>query len=275
MPENTIAGMLAAIDLGVTTLEFDVVITGDSQVLLSHEPYFNPDITITPDGKYLTEREGLELNIFRMSYEQIKTYDVGLKPHPKYPLQIKLPTCKPLLNDLVTTVENYIAQNNLAKVIYNIEVKSSAAYDNNYHPAPSEYADLILESINNNDIKNKVILQSFDHRILQELNKKSADMKFAMLISATDKMPVSDHIARLGFTPAYIAAQHSIINDEFVRTVRKNNARILAWTVNEISRIIELMKMNVDGIISDYPDYFTSTEVIEAFNMLEKNKAKN
>ncbi len=40
MPENTIPAMLKAIDLGVTTLEMDVVITKDKKVILSHEPFF-------------------------------------------------------------------------------------------------------------------------------------------------------------------------------------------------------------------------------------------
>ncbi|MFM9644504.1 glycerophosphodiester phosphodiesterase family protein, partial [Streptomyces turgidiscabies] len=41
MPENTIPAMLKAIDLGVTTLETDVVITKDRKPILSHEPIFN------------------------------------------------------------------------------------------------------------------------------------------------------------------------------------------------------------------------------------------
>ena len=43
MPENTIPAMLRAIDLGVTTLEMDVVITSDNRVVLSHEPFMNAE----------------------------------------------------------------------------------------------------------------------------------------------------------------------------------------------------------------------------------------
>lgn len=57
MPENTIPAMLKAIDLGVTTLETDVVITADQQVILSHEPFFSHDITTKPDGSYVTAEE--------------------------------------------------------------------------------------------------------------------------------------------------------------------------------------------------------------------------
>ncbi len=41
MPENTIPAMKKAIDLGVTTLEMDVVISKDNKVVVSHDPYFN------------------------------------------------------------------------------------------------------------------------------------------------------------------------------------------------------------------------------------------
>src|SRR6186997_2674030 len=65
MPENTIPAMLKAIDLGVTTLEMDVVITKDSQVLVSHEAYFNYEISTLADGSYLTKSNQLNWNIYK------------------------------------------------------------------------------------------------------------------------------------------------------------------------------------------------------------------
>src|SRR6478609_7051028 len=55
MPENTIPAMLNGLSLGVTTLEMDAVITCDRQVILSHEPFFNHEITTRPDGSYISE----------------------------------------------------------------------------------------------------------------------------------------------------------------------------------------------------------------------------
>src|SRR6266700_5282236 len=81
MPENTIPAYLKAIDLGVTTLEMDAVITKDSQVVMSHEPFFNHEITTKPDGSFVTEQEEKSLNIYQMTYEEVKTYDVGMKPN--------------------------------------------------------------------------------------------------------------------------------------------------------------------------------------------------
>src|SRR5687768_6799963 len=57
MPENTIPAMTKALELGVTTLEMDVVISLDKQVVLSHDVYFHQNITTTPEGATLTKAE--------------------------------------------------------------------------------------------------------------------------------------------------------------------------------------------------------------------------
>ncbi len=71
MPENTIPAMLHAIDLGVTTLEMDVHITQDSLLVLSHDPWMNPDITTRPDGTYLSNSDE-KFVLYRMKYDSIR-----------------------------------------------------------------------------------------------------------------------------------------------------------------------------------------------------------
>src|ERR1044071_2821956 len=79
MPENTIPAMIKAIQLGVTTLEMDAVITKDKKVILSHEPFFAADISTTPDGKTFTVSEEKKFNLYQMTFSEIETWDVGLK----------------------------------------------------------------------------------------------------------------------------------------------------------------------------------------------------
>ena len=57
MPENTIPAMIKAIELGVTTLEMDASVTSDKKIILSHEPFFNHDITTKADGSSVTVSE--------------------------------------------------------------------------------------------------------------------------------------------------------------------------------------------------------------------------
>jgi glycerophosphoryl diester phosphodiesterase len=79
MPENTIPAMKKAIDVGVTTLEMDVVITKDKQVVLSHDAYINPLFSLTPDGKEFTAEGTASYMIYKMDYAEVKKFDVGSK----------------------------------------------------------------------------------------------------------------------------------------------------------------------------------------------------
>src|SRR5512132_1698158 len=84
MPENTIPAMMKALELGVTTLEMDAVVTADSQVILSHEPCCKHDMTTKSDGTTRTEEEERKYNIFKMTYAETQTFDVGLKPNLRF-----------------------------------------------------------------------------------------------------------------------------------------------------------------------------------------------
>jgi len=123
MPENTIQAMLKAIDLGVTTLEMDVVITADSQVILSHDPYFSHEITTGPTGVPISLEEEKKLVLYKMDYEATKAYDVGLKPNPKFPQQEKLKANKPLLREVFEDVEAYLTLGKRKSVLFLIQIR--------------------------------------------------------------------------------------------------------------------------------------------------------
>src|SRR5688572_21558949 len=76
-PENTIPSFLIALDSGVTTIEMDVVITKDKQVILSHEPWIESEICLKPDSSIITKAQGVKLNIYKMTYDEVKQYDCG------------------------------------------------------------------------------------------------------------------------------------------------------------------------------------------------------
>ena len=134
MPENTIPAMLTAIDLNVNTLEMDVVITADQEVVVSHEPFFNHEITTLPAGDTIKAENEWQYNIFHMTYDSVKLYDVGVKPHPRFPSQRKMKVVKPLLEDIIDAVEDYLIKTNHPEVFYNIEIKSLDSGDHVYHP---------------------------------------------------------------------------------------------------------------------------------------------
>ncbi len=256
MPENTIPAMLHALDLAVTTLELDVVITKDKQVVVSHEPFFNHDITTKPNGEAVTIAEEKGLNIFQMEYAQVKTYDVGLKPHPRFAQQKKVAAIKPLLRDLFDSVAVYMRSHNRPQPYFNIETKCLPIGDGLYHPKPDEFVELLMAVIKEKKLEERVIIQSFDFRTLQYLHQHYPQMKTAMLIEDDDKRGIEKQIEALGFQPTIYSPHYSLVNTELINYCRTKKIKVIPWTVNTKEEIEQLKKMGVDGIISDYPNLF-------------------
>ena len=254
MPENTIRAMINAINLDVTTLEMDAVITSDRKVILSHDQYFNSETTTPEDGSIITKQNQDSFSIYKMTYEKTKTFDVGLKPYPAFPKQVKVKAIKPLLSDVIDSVEAYTAAKNKKPVFYNIETKSRPSGDNKLHPAPEEYVELIMGVINQKQIRPRTIIQSFDFRTLQVMHKKYADVALAALIENTRSL--DDNIKDLGFTPTIYSPHFRLVTKELVEQCHRLNMKIIPWTVNDKEKINSLKEWGVDGIISDYPDLF-------------------
>ncbi len=257
MPENTIPAMLKAIDLGVNTLEMDIVFTSDNVAILSHEPFFNHEITTKPDGKLIDEKDEKNYNIYKMSFAEMQRYDVGLKPHPRFLQQQKMAVHKPSLANLIDSVENYISEKKVAKIYYNIETKTQPATDNIFHPAPVAFVDMLMKVIKEKKIEDRVIIQSFDMRTLQYLHKKYPAVKTALLIELTDRNSFRKQIKDLGFIPSIYSPEQGLVTPNLIASCHEKKIRIIPWTVDDKKEILRLKAMGVDGIITDYPNLFT------------------
>jgi glycerophosphoryl diester phosphodiesterase len=257
MPENTIPAILKAIDLGVTTLEMDVVFTKDNEAILSHEPFFNHEITTKPGGGFIAEAEERGYNIYQMTFKETQQYDVGLKPNPRFPLQQKLPVHKPALTDVIDSAEHYVSEKHLPKIFYNIETKTALSTDNIYHPAPEQFVDLLMKIIFQRGITERVIIQSFDFRTLQILHRKYPQVKTSMLIEDSDKRLLREQLKQLGFTPTIYSPEFSLVSASLIRECHRHSIKVVPWTVNEKNKIEELKKLGVDGVITDFPDLFS------------------
>jgi glycerophosphoryl diester phosphodiesterase len=258
MPENTIGAMLKAIDLGVTTLEMDAVITKDKKIILSHEPFFNHEITTKPDGSFVLESEEKQLNIYQMNYAETQKMDVGIKPHPRFLNQAKVIATKPLLTDVIDAVSRYAKAKKIQAPSYNIETKSQPETDGVYHPEPKEFVDLLVAAIRAKKIENKVTIQSFDIRTLQYLHQKYPSIQTVLLIEDFDKKSFEEQLQNLGFIPSVYSPHYSLVSPALIASCKAKKMRIIPWTVNDLPTIKRLKEMGVDGIISDYPNLFSS-----------------
>jgi glycerophosphoryl diester phosphodiesterase len=255
MPENTIPAMFRALDLGVTTLEMDVVITKDNKVLVSHEPWFEAEITTKPDGSFIKPAEAMmKYNIYQMNYDEIVKYDVGMKPHSRFPKQEKVKAIKPLLADLFDSVAENMKTRRRPFPYFNIETKCLPAGDGRFHPKPEEIIELIMSVVKEKQLEERVIIQSFDFRTLKYLHEKYPSIKTAMLIEDSDVNDFEGQLKRLGYTPQIYIPNHNLVDAELVKQCHDKGMKIIPWTVNDVKQFKKLKKLGIDGVITDYPD---------------------
>jgi glycerophosphoryl diester phosphodiesterase len=252
MPENTIPTMINAINLGVKTLELDCVISKDNQVVVSHDSYMSADFMLKPDGSTISKAEEKSLLIYTMPYDSVRRYDAGTKPHPQFPDQKKLKTYKPLLSELIDSVERYVKVHHLKPVYYNLEIKSSPAGDGVAHPAINEFTKLVMDVLNKKKVAKRVTIQSFDVRPLQLLHQTNPKQVLSYLTSA--KETFENAIKKLGFNPNIISPYYTSIDSDFVEQAHMAKVQVLPWTVNDEESMKKMAELKVDGIISDYPD---------------------
>lgn len=254
MPENTIPAMKKALDLGVQTLELDVVISQDKQVVVSHDTYMASTISLKPDGTPVTALEEKKIKLYELPYAEIKRFDVGSKPHPEFGRQQKFPAYKPLLSELIDSVEAYATAKGLPLPRYNVEIKSTPTTDGLFHPAPPEFVDLVLGVCQKKALGQRLSIQSFDVRPLQLIHQQAPAIALSYLTA--NMKSLAENLATLGFTPQAYSPYYKTVTSETVKACHKQGMVIIPWTVNTKPEIERLIQLGVDGIISDYPNLF-------------------
>ncbi|MFK7787649.1 MAG: glycerophosphodiester phosphodiesterase family protein [Crocinitomicaceae bacterium] len=263
LPENTHEAFIKALEIGVTTLEMDVVISKDKEVVVSHEPFFSHEIAISPKGDLITEENEKEHNLYQLTYEEIQGYDVGLRPHARFPKQEKIPAIKPLMKDVIAVADSFAIITGRDKPMFNIEIKREPELDSVFQPPVEEFVQLVLKEVQHQPFTDRVCLQSFDLETLRLIKQHAPEITLALLIE-TEK-DVEQNIKTLGFKPDVYSPYFELITEETMDYCRENDIPVIPWTVNEKEDLLRMLELGVDGIITDYPNEFKS--ILEEMNV--------
>jgi len=271
-PENTLAAFRRALDIGVTTIETDIAITRDLVPVISHDPLLNPDLVRDKTGGWIKRRD---IPIHSLSFDELAQFDIGrVDPQSSYAKSLPLQTPVdgerfPALKDLLQLVRS------AAKPVQlNIETKITP--DNEGQTVdPATFTRLILEAVKAAGLRDRVILQSFDWRSLLESKKVAPDMPTSCLTMASSSRntltPGADGkspwhaglaLSDYGSIPALVKAAGCSIWSPFYRNVTPAQIaqthalglRVIPWTVNDETEMGRLIDLEVDGLITDYPD---------------------
>jgi len=250
-PENTLPAFYSAIDKGADVIELDLVISKDKKVIVSHDTFMHSGYISWPNGNAVTKEEEKKSNLYQMTYDSIRSFDAGFRRNPAFPDQKSVKSYKPLLSEMIDSIENYIVKNNKQRIRYNIEIKSGAGDYGIKQPQPEEFADLVLKVIQEKKIEKHCNVQSFDPNILNALHKKAQKIVIAIL---TGDKGLDKNLAKLNFKPQIYAPHYGLVNQALIDSVRNKNMKIIPWTVNENKDIESMISLKVDGIITDYPN---------------------
>jgi glycerophosphoryl diester phosphodiesterase len=257
-------GFLYAATLGLDGIELDVVISKDNKVVVSHEPWMNPKTCTKPNKAKVSFLR--RKNLFRMNYADIKLYDCGLRGNKGFIKQKKVAAYKPLLSEIIEKVEEAVRSAQHPLPIYIIEIKSSWITDNKLHPPPEEFVRLVLKELAPYGIYSRILIQSFDMRPLNIIHKNNPGIMLGMLVRSPRF--IRRRMNTLTFTPTTCGTYYKLTSERWVKRIHALGMKSLVWTVNKKNDMLNDLKMEVDGIITDYPEM-----ALEAIKELKKIKA--
>jgi len=279
-PENTLPAFKRALELGVMTLELDTGITADGIVVVIHDQQLNPAHTRDASGNWVSKNN--RPAVHDLTLAELKTYEVGrVKRGSRY--AERFPDVRERDNVRIPTLDEvftWVKSTGNTVVKFNIETKINPEKPGQTL-APEAFVKALLAVIDKHHMRNRVSIQSFDWRSLQIAQRLAPNIPTVYLtarqswldnISPTpdgspslwtagfdirdfDNIPVMINAAGGSVWSPY----HKEIDAEQLGAAHLSGLPVVVWTVNKQARMKALIKMGVDGIISDYPDRLVKT----------------
>lgn len=272
-PENTLVAFARALSLGVTTLELDLAVTRDGEVVVSHDPLLNPDVTRGPDGQWIL-RHGPPFH--SLAFDDVRKLDVGrLRPGSAYAAQFPDQVASdgariPTLAEVYALAKK--AGNGIVR--FNIETKLDPNKpDETLGPEP--FVEAVLKIAREAQTLSRTTLQSFDWRTLQYAQRVAPELETVYLTEQQggDQMrkghpgpspwlagfDLGDHG---GSVPRLVKAAGGRtwsplfrdLSPESVADAHRLGLRVIPWTVNRPQDMESMIEWGVDGLITDRPD---------------------
>lgn len=223
-PENTIAAFDLAVDMKADYIEIDVQRSKDGELVLIHDT----TVDRTTDG---TGKVG------DLTLEQLRSLDAGSWKGEQFAGE-PIPTFEEIL-------DHYHG-----KIGILIELKAPELYPG----IEEQVAAALIERNLHKPQNEKIIIQSFNFESIKKLDQLLPKVPIGVLTSnrADTTLEALQEFSTYAdwFNPSY-----GIVTKELVNQVHSLGMQIGSWTVRSQEAADFLFEMDVDAIISDYPDY--------------------
>ncbi len=229
-PQNTIEAFEKSIEIGCDGFETDIHLTKDGVPVVCHN--FTIDETSTGKGA-----------IKDMTLEELRQYDFGSYKGDEFK-GVKIPTLDEFL-------EVSKKMGDKMKVL-DIELKSEK-----FGEAGTELAEKTIDAVKNHGLFDKLLISSFDPSILVVCKKIDKNCKTGILYSPDNLVSIKISARPVAFAKEIgCDALHPFamyVTRLYVERAHRAGLQVNPWTINKELTAKHLIKLGVDGIITDDP----------------------
>lgn len=279
--EESLRAFAKALELGVSTLELDIVITSDGEPLVWHDPVIEPTKCTDTGPAFPGDPQYpyVGKSTHDLTLQQIRTLDCGK-------LLTNFPSAEVVSGNRIATLPEVFDLTDAygADVRFNIETKVEA--DNpDASASPQEFVDVILAAVRAAGKVSKVEIQSFDWRTLPLVRQAEPSIPLVALWDETTYVPGSPWLAGVNpavvpdpiagalmvgagiLSPGYSVPYGLTPSDPgfrlvadraFVDRAHAAGLKVIPWTINDPAAMHAQMDAGADGIITDYPTLLRS-----------------
>jgi glycerophosphoryl diester phosphodiesterase len=264
-PENTLPSFEAALDIGVTSIETDLHLTRDGEVVLFHDAALSAQLCTPAPAEALLIRS--------LTLAELRRFRADRNPDPRRfpeqdasvtPLAARFaeqhgiePYTPPTLGELIAFVQDYRGSTDKTdeqrrtahQVRLDLELKTVP-----FHAGDESTLALLEERVVEayRGSRLSMSVRSFDHRRVLAVRRLEPGVSGAVLIAATAPVHPAE-LARHADAEIY-CPHYQFLDEAQVHQCQAAGVRVLPWTVNDPGDCQRLLAWGVDGITTDYPD---------------------
>ncbi len=261
--EESLRAFAKSLELGVSTLELDIVITRDGQPLVWHDPTIDaekcadtaPAFAGDPAYPYVGRL------VHELTLVQIRTLDCGKR-------LAEFPNAEVVRGNKIATLPEVFALTDSyhAAVRFNIETKVEADKPGD-SAGPQEFVDVILAAVRSAGEVDRAEIQSFDWRTLPMVRRAEPSIPLVALYNEQTWAPDSrwlagENAAVIGdpmigaklVGADVISPRYTLVDGKpYVDRAHWMGLKVIPWTVNDADTMRQQIADGVDGLITDYP----------------------
>jgi glycerophosphoryl diester phosphodiesterase len=134
----------------------------------------------------------------------------------------------------------------LAEVLYEAKGKAKLIIDLKPYGPGEELARKVVELVEDFDMVEECYIQSLDRETLKQIRLLNPEIKIGQILYfAVGDLSLLD--------VDFYTIEKAILTQQLIERAHKNGREVWVWTVNSERNLKEVLKFEIDGIITDYP----------------------